>query len=219
MKNYKEESYELEVNKNDKVSTTIFTYDNDKNFSGFLFYDNNKNKYVVDEKGEIVSSDSSKFYLKSDTFVRRVNLDEGEIGNTQNIKNSNRMIYIENRDLVDGKLLYDKDTLIIEDSSDTNWRGNYYVEFDDSEDKKIQLIVNSDLSGIVYPRESKYSVSVITNRTENETGVNFDILYTDTDGNSSIVYIYRSKDIGEREFEDTDTLLAAHLSSGKKNYI
>lgn len=209
MKSYKEESYELEVNKDGKVNTIIFTYDD------------SKNNYMVNEKGEIVSNDSASFNLESGTFVRRIDLNEGEISDTQIEKNKKRMVYIGEiikTEIDNGKTIYyDADTLeILKSDDNTNWVGSYYVRFTDSEKNNIQLIVNSDLSGITYSNSSGYELKVI----DNNLGLNFNIKRNDVD---DIIYAYRSRNIYEREFENqredvstrvNGSLLAVHLSPG-----
>ena len=213
LKDYKEESYQLEVTKDNKVSTKMFTYsENITNFSGFWLYnDNDKHNYALNDRGKIIISNSVDPYLKRGTFVRRIGLNEGEIGKTQDVKNDERMVYI-NKDILVNKLLlsYNENTLVIEDSSDDKtWIGDYYVEFSDSEGNDIQLIVKSDLTSIIYPTESDYKVDIT-----GMTGTNFNILYTDNYGNSEIVYVYRSGNINPGEFvNNADTLLAAHLAS------
>lgn len=188
----------------------MFTYDEDKNFNGFWFYITNENNYTINEKGEIVSGNSGNFGLESGTFVRRIDLDEGEISDTQIEKNKKRMVYIG--DIYEIKIDNDKiiccdaDTSkIIKSDDNSNWVGNYYVGFTDSEKNDIQLIVNSDLNGIIHPDSSEYKVEV----PGNNLGVNFNIKR-----NNDIVYAYRSRNIEQGEFLQNTTLLAAHLALG-----
>ena len=215
----------------------MFTYDGDHDFSGFLFYDT-ENKYVVNDNGEIVSSDSANFCLESGTFVRRINLDEGEIGETQAEKNKKRMVYIEKKDievsnpeLVEASignisLLYNRDTLLIADSNDENknYVGSYYVEFVvDSSNNTTKLIVNLNSKEITEQTGSTYyGVDVLENTPEETTEeitretsnpkVNFNLKDGDNI-NSNIIYAYRSKNIIEKELENKTTLLAIHLTS------
>ena len=220
--NYEEESYKLNVNKDNEVSTTMFTYDNDHDFSGFWFYNDNSTSYAVNDKGEIISSNSGNFKLGSNTFVRRISLNEGEIGKTQSVKNSERMVYIEKKDMEvsdvelvetsidDTSLLYNRDTLLITNSNNENYLGSYYVEFVDSSNNMTKLIVNLNLKTIMKQTGSTYyNVDVLENTLEETTRkitredsnpkVNFNLKDGD-DINSNIIYAYRSRDISDEEF-------------------
>ena len=229
--NYIEESHLLEVSKDGSTTTTIFTYNKDEsNFSGFLFYDNSKNNYMVNDKGEIVSSNLIDFSLESDTFVRRIDLDEGEIGKTQSDKNKERMVYIVEEATVDSTLIsYRKDTLKItmDNNEDENWGENYYVEFnkfENNNNKLIQLIIEikGTNNGRIIKQFGSDTIIYSINEIEfNNPGVSFNII----DNNSNIVYAYRSKNIIDEEFANKDdngnltnmnntTLLGVHLASG-----
>ena len=213
-KDYVEENHELIVNKEgNEVNTTVFTYSENSDFGGFLFYDN-ENKYSINEIGQIVSNSSIKFGLQWNSFIRRINLNEGEIGETQSNKNKNRMIYVNEETLV-GKvgILFNEDTLVITTNSDgVNWENKYYIEiFDVKNNKKIQLIVDLESESIVYPEQNdppRYSVEI----KEDLTGTNFDI----KDGDN-VIYIYRSVNIEDTIFENNATLLAIHLTSDVKS--
>lgn len=222
--NYEEENHKLVVKEGEnEVSTTIFTYSENSNFGGFLFYDN-ENKYSINEIGQIVSNSSIKFGLQWNSFIRRINLNEGELGDTQSNKNKNRMIYVNEETLVgDEGILFDEDTLKISTNSgeEVNWKDKYYIEiFDVNNNKKIQLIIDLELESIVYPLDSEYSVKKREDLIS--TGKNFDI----KDDNDNIIYIYRSVDINDNEFVNYDsdnniikntTLLAIHLTPEVKN--
>lgn len=225
--NYEEESYELNVTINDKVTTTtMFTYSENDNFSGFWFYNNNSS-YAVNDKGEIISSSNlENFNLENGTFVRRIDLNEGEVGETQNDKNDKRIVYIgEKTELNDGiEILYNKDTLEIIKCSDEskNYVGKYYVKFNkpisetetETEIETIQLIVEIDeennTCSIIYSSQPGYSVAIDNTVTE-ITGVNFDI--TDDNNENKVVYAYRSRDIENTEFKSKTVLLGIHLTS------
>lgn len=193
----------------DKLSTTtMFTYDGDRDFSGFLFYDNT-NKYMVNDRGEIIDNNSVKFGLEKESYVRRIGLNIGEVGETQSDKNKNRMVYV-NKEILVGEvgILYDENTLMIEESTNgEDWKDKYYVEFIDlNANKKIQLVINSDLNSIVYSNESGYNVIKET------TGINFNI--TDDNNGNKVVYAYRSRNINNNEFvNDNSTLLDVHLTT------
>lgn len=205
---YKEESCRLEMNKDDNLSVTMFTYSENANFSGFWFYDdgNDNSSYAVNENGEIISNNSVNFNLESGTFVRRINLNKGEIGETQNDKNDKRIVYINN-DIVKTSigeilLLYKTDTLEIVkcNNKEENWVGKYYIEFVNSENKKIQSIVDLNLNNITYSNDSNYDIDKINN-------INFNI----KKGND-IVYAYRSRNISNSEFLDKKALISIHLT-------
>lgn len=216
---YKEESYKLDVNVDGNLNTTtMFTYDKDNNFSGFWFYkdnDNDENNYVVNDKGKIISN-SKSFNLESGTFVRRIGLNEGEIGETQSVKNDERIIYIAEKATIDGvsSILYNKNTLkIVKSENNSEWVGKYYIEFTDSTDITIQLIVDLDSSSIIYPEQSdppRYSIEI-----EIGKGVNFDI--TDNTVDNKTVCAYRSRDVEYTEFDNNNMLFCVHLVSGIEN--
>lgn len=218
---YEEESYELNVTIDDKLSTTtMFTYDGDHDFSGFLFYDNT-NKYMVNDRGEIIDNNSIKFGLEKESYVRRIGLNIGEVGETQSDKNKNRMVYV-NKEILVGEvgILYDEDKLNITKSSNgDDWKDKYYVEFIDvNANKKIQLIVEiviNDgiiISSSIIEQIGSNTIYSINDIEFNNPGVSFNIKNGD-----DIVYAYRSRDIGGGEFGDNNTLLTVYLTSDVKD--